>query len=162
MDVMRSMGNISIVEVDSDEVVRQRKPDNLHRPIVPLVERIEMLSFVRPVDLIYLLVEGEDPIEFIRVMRPDVLIVSETSADSKEPYLSQVREFCGEIIVLPAQANISTTERIRRMMMSGGIDKLIEARNVISQMIDRVLVSILRLAKLGGLASGRLCAKISK
>jgi len=135
LDQMRSRGHISIVEVDSDEVVRRRKPDNIHRPIVPLVERVEMLSFARPVDLIYPLVEGEDPIEFIRVMKPDVFVVSETSEDSKEPYLQTVREFCGEIVVLPAQARIFTTERIRRMMMTGGVEKLIEVRDIISSMI---------------------------
>ena len=136
LDAMRSKGHISVVEVDADEVVRQRKPDNLNRPIVPLTERIEMLSFVRPVDLIYPLVLGEDPIEFIRVMRPDVFIVSETSADSKEPYLSQVREYCGEIVVLPAQARIFTTERVRQMMMTGGVEQLIVVRDMISRMIE--------------------------
>ena len=101
-----------------------------------MVERLEMLSFVRPADLLYPLVEDEDPIEFIRVMKPDVFIVSETSADSKEPYLSQVREFCGEIVVLPAQANIFSTERIRRMMASGGVEQLINVRDMISRMIE--------------------------
>lgn len=136
LDEMRSKGHISIVEVDSDEVVRQRKPDSLHRPIVPLSERIEMLSFVRSVDLIYPLVEGEDPIEFIRVMRPDAFIVSETSADSKEEYLSQVRDFCGEVVILPAQAAISTTRRVQRMMMAGGIDQLVTVQQMVTNLIN--------------------------
>jgi cytidyltransferase-like protein len=135
LEQMRAQGHISIVEVDSDEVVRMRKPDDLHRPIVPLDERIEMLSFVRPVDLIYPLMAGEDPIEFIRVMRPDAFIVSETSADSKEEYLSQVRDHCGEVVVLPAQAAISTTRRIQYMMMAGGIERLVEVRDSITRMI---------------------------
>ena len=132
----RAGGHICIAEVDSDEVVRQRKPDNLHRPVVPMVERIEMLSFVRPVDIIYPLVVGEDPIEFIRVMKPDVFVVSETSADSKEPYLEKVRDHCGEIVILPAQAQIFATERIRQMMMTGGVERLIEVREIITQMIE--------------------------
>ncbi len=136
LDEMRSKGHISIVEVDSDEVVRQRKPDSLHRPIVPLSERIEMLSFVRSVDLIYPLVVGEDPIEFIRVMRPDVFVVSETSADSKEEYLSQVRDFCGEVVILPAQAAISTTRRVQRMMMAGGIDQLVAVQQMVNNLIN--------------------------
>ncbi len=148
LDAMRAKGHISIVEVDSDEVVRQRKPDNIHRPVVPLAERIEMLSFVRPVDLIYPLVEGEDPIEFIRVMRPDAFIVSETSADSKEPYLSQVREFCGEIVVLPAQAEIFTTKRIQRMMMAGGIEQLMEVQRLIGNLIDAANGQVIEQSKL--------------
>jgi len=122
LSATRSSGHISIIEVDSDEVVRARKPDSLHRPVVPMAERLEMLSWVRPVDLMYPLVSGEDPIEFIRVMHPDVFVVSETSADSKEDYLSLVREHCGEVVILPAQARVFTTERIRRMMTAGGVD----------------------------------------
>ena len=135
LEKTKAGGHICIAEVDSDEVVRQRKPDNLHRPVVPMVERIEMLSFVRPVDMMYPLAAGEDPIEFIRVMKPDVFVVSETSADSKEPYLEKVREHCGEIVILPAQAQIFATERIRQMMMTGAVEKLIEVREVIDQMI---------------------------
>lgn len=131
----KKLGHISIIEIDSDAVVRMRKPDNLARPIVPMAERIEMLSFVWPVDLMFPVNEGDDPIEFIRVMRPDVFVVSETSKDSDEEYLSQVRPHCGRIVVLPAQANISTTERVRRMMMAGGLDRLVEVRNLIDGMI---------------------------
>lgn len=134
----RERGHISIIEVDDDEVVRARKPDNLHRPVVPMKERLEMLSYVRPVDLMYPLVFGEDPIEFIRVMRPDIFIVSETSADSKEDYLSRIRDHVGEIVVLPAQAAISSTERIRRMMASGAVEQLIAVRDQIDQMIEGV------------------------
>lgn len=131
----KKQGHISIVEIDSDEVVRARKPDNIHRPIVPLGERVEMLSFVSPVDLIYTLVEGEDPIEFIRVMKPDAFVVSETSQDSKDEYLDQVRPYCEEIVILPAQAGVSTTERVRRMMMAGAEERLVEVRDLISGMI---------------------------
>lgn len=131
----RHRGDILIVEVDSDEVVRLRKPDNLHRPIVPLTERLEMLSLMRAVDLMYPLFPGENPIEFIRVMKPDVFVVSETSQDSKEEYLSLIRKHCGEVVILPAQANISTTERIRRMMISGGIEQLSKVKEMIDHMI---------------------------
>ena len=136
LSATRSRGHILIVEVDADEVVRARKPDNLHRPVVPMAERLEMLSWVRPVDLMYPLVSGEDPIEFIRVMHPDVFVVSETSADSKEDYLSLVRDHCGEVVILSAQARVFTTERIRRMMTTGGVDQLVAIRNQINRMID--------------------------
>jgi bifunctional ADP-heptose synthase (sugar kinase/adenylyltransferase) len=134
----REQGHISIIEVDDDEVVRARKPDNLHRPVVPMTERLEMLSYVRPVDLMYPLVSGEDPIEFIRVMHPDIFIVSETSADSKEDYLSKIRGHVGEVVILPAQAAISSTERIRRMMTSGAVEQLIVVRDQVNQMINSV------------------------
>ncbi|OJI09528.1 MAG: hypothetical protein COV08_00755 [Candidatus Vogelbacteria bacterium CG10_big_fil_rev_8_21_14_0_10_49_38] len=136
LGMTRATGHISIVEVDTDEVVRQRKPDNILRPIVPMDERLEMLAWSRPVDLIYQLVQGEDPIEFIRVMRPDVFVVSETSQDSKEEYLSLVREYCGRIEILPAQANVSTTERVRQMMMAGGVEKLIAVRDLLDRMLE--------------------------
>ena len=132
----RSLGDISIIEVDSDELVRARKPDNLHRPVVPLAERLEMLSQLRCVDLLFPLKPCEDTTEFIKVMKPDIFVVSETSEDSKEPYLARVRPHCGEVVILPAQATISTTRRIQRMMMAGGIDQLVVVRDLVANLIN--------------------------
>ncbi|MEK7091600.1 MAG: adenylyltransferase/cytidyltransferase family protein, partial [Patescibacteria group bacterium] len=132
----RSKGHIIIVEVDSDELVRMRKPDNLHRPVVPLPERLEMLSHMRWVDLLFPLYPCENTTEFIEVMKPDVFVVSEPSEDSKEPYLNRVRPPCGEVVVLAAQATISTTRRVQRMMRAGGIEQLMRVRDMVSGLID--------------------------
>ena len=48
----KEFGGVLVVGVDSDAKIRRRKGDD--RPMVPEAERLEMLAYQRPVDLIYL------------------------------------------------------------------------------------------------------------
>lgn len=137
LEKTREQGHISIVEVDSDELVRERKSKkDLHRPIVPLAERMEMLAYLRCVDILYPLFPCKNTTEFVEVMRPDVFVVSETSEDSKEPYLQRVRPHCGEVVILKAQSAVSTTRRVRKMMMAGGLDALGRVKEIVDELID--------------------------
>src|ERR1700684_3723784 len=48
----KQLGDVLAVGVDSDAKIRRRKGDD--RPMVPEHERVELLAYQRPVDLIYL------------------------------------------------------------------------------------------------------------
>ncbi|MFA6520268.1 MAG: adenylyltransferase/cytidyltransferase family protein [Candidatus Paceibacterota bacterium] len=75
----RMLGDLLVVGVHSDELVRQRKGEG--RPIYPLEERVELLSYYGCVDFILELKDQEDVYGTIRTVRPKILVVSTTTED---------------------------------------------------------------------------------
>lgn len=119
-------GDILIVGVDDDEKARSRKGQN--RPVVPLEERMEMLAHMRYVDLVVVKSSTQKKWELIKVIRPDVLIAVEGTYSSEE--VAALGEFCGEVVILPRQAETSTSAKARKLVLDGADmlkDALIEA-----------------------------------
>jgi D-beta-D-heptose 7-phosphate kinase/D-beta-D-heptose 1-phosphate adenosyltransferase len=113
------MGDLLIVGVDSDEKVRARKGP--HRPIVPEMERVHILSHCRHVDVITLKPHKEEKNSLIKLISPDVLVVSESTKHGEEE-VDEKAQYCGEIIVLEPQASTSTSAKIRLIQISHGQD----------------------------------------
>jgi len=106
-------GDVLIVGVDSDEKVRQRKgPD---RPVVPQEERLEMLTYIRPVDAVVLKNYHEPKWELIKLINPDVLIA--TTGTYTQAQIQKLSEICGKVIVLEPMATTSTSAKIRLVQM---------------------------------------------
>lgn len=118
LEMGKQNGDVLIVGVDSDELTKIRKgPD---RPLVPQEERIEMLSHLRHVDIITLYNPEQDNFECIEKIKPHKIVISETTKDIKPAMLEQIEKYKIEKVLLPAQAQISTTERLRQLTMDGG------------------------------------------
>jgi D-beta-D-heptose 7-phosphate kinase/D-beta-D-heptose 1-phosphate adenosyltransferase len=128
--------DILVVGVDSDEKIRRRKgPD---RPMVPERERLELLTYQRPVDLVYLKA-GHDPRwGLITAVRPDVLVLTEDHAYSDDDQ-ARLGEYCGRIEVVPRQASVTTSERIRQMYMHMGERLGPKLAEVLPGLIDGLL-----------------------
>lgn len=127
LEMAKSFGDILIVGVDSDELTRIRKGEG--RPVVPQSERIEMLVHLRHVDVVVVREAHHDIGDLIRLVKPDVLVVSSSTQDfTKDLELNkQMREeyesICGEIIILPPQGTSHTSARIRDLTIEG-VEKL--------------------------------------
>src|SRR5829696_6505392 len=78
----KEFGGVLVVGVDSDAKIRRRKGDD--RPMVPQEERLEMLAYQRPVDLIYLKDDGDPRWGLIDAVRPDVLVLTADHSYSGE------------------------------------------------------------------------------
>lgn len=123
-------GDVLIVGVDSDEKVRARKGPE--RPVVPHKERLEMLTYLRSVDIVVLKHLDEPKWALIKIVRPDVLIATkETYSDQQ---LEDLKQWCKKIIVLDPMATTSTSAKIRRLQIGAAkkisatlSDKLIRA-----------------------------------
>ena len=113
----RSHGDILVVGVDSDELTKKRKGPN--RPIVPQAERLKMLVHLRHVDLVILRNVEDDIGDLIRLVKPDVLVVSTSTGDFSDKQVKDYNDFCGQIITLPPQAATSTSARIRLLAIDG-------------------------------------------
>src|SRR3954447_5677257 len=125
-----------VVGVDSDAKIRRRKGDD--RPMVPEDERLEMLAYQRPVDVIYLKNEDEPKWGLIKAVRPEVLVLTADHSYTPED-IDQLLEYCGRIEVVERQASVTTSERIRQMYMHMGERLGPKLGEVLPGLIDSIL-----------------------
>ncbi len=115
----RALGDFLIVGVDSDEKIRAKRGSDY--PLIPQIERVEGLAHTRHVDAIFLKEISHEHWALIKVVRPDVLVCSESTKkggkNPETPYtdeeIEQLKEFCGRVEVLPPQAKESVSARWR-------------------------------------------------
>lgn len=132
----KECGDFLAVGVDCDTKIRRRKgPD---RPMVPEDERLQLLAYQRPVDFVYLKGDDEERWGLIRATRPDVLVLTADHSYSDEEQRALL-EFCGEIKVIPRQASVTTSERIRQMYMHLGDRLGPKLAEVLPGLIDSIL-----------------------
>jgi D-glycero-beta-D-manno-heptose 1-phosphate adenylyltransferase len=132
----KEFGGVLVVGVDSDAKIRRRKGED--RPMVPQDERLELLAHQRPVDMIYLKGEDEPRWGLIKAVRPDVLVLTEDHSYS-EADQAELLEFVGRIEVVPRQASVTTSERIRQMYMHMGERLGPKLAEVLPGLIDGIL-----------------------
>jgi D-glycero-beta-D-manno-heptose 1-phosphate adenylyltransferase len=115
LEKAKQHGDILIVGVDSDQKTRKRKgPD---RPMIPEGERLEMLAFMEPVDLVILKGDDWEKWHLTKLVRPDVLIAVDGTYEPEQ--IARLQEFCGNVVVLGRQAETSTSARMRLMQING-------------------------------------------
>ena len=132
----KEFGGILVVGVDSDAKIRKRKGDD--RPMVPQAERLEMLAYQRPVDLIYLKDDDEPRWALIKAVAPDVLVLTEDHSYT-EAEQTELLEIVGRIEVVTRQASVTTSERIRQMYMHMGERLGPKLAKVLPGLIDDIL-----------------------
>jgi D-beta-D-heptose 7-phosphate kinase/D-beta-D-heptose 1-phosphate adenosyltransferase len=106
--------------------------------MVPEGERLEMLAYQRPVDLIYLKGEDDERWGLIRAVEPDVLVLTADHAYAPDEQ-EALREHCGAIEVVERQASVTTSERIRQMYMHMGERLGPKLAEVLPGLIDSLL-----------------------
>jgi rfaE bifunctional protein nucleotidyltransferase chain/domain len=114
LEAARRLGDFLIVGVDSDEKIQARKGP--HRPAVPEMERLRMVTHQRGVGLVTLKQPHHPKWALIRAVRPDVLVAT---ADTYRP--AEIAELesacCGRVEVLERMATVSTSARLRRIQL---------------------------------------------
>ncbi len=108
-------GDLLVVGLDDDEKARGRKGPN--RPVVPYVERREMLCHLRYVDAVTMKRNTDPRWHLIKLVNPDVLIAVEGTY--KDAEIEELKEFCGQVIVLHRQAETSTSAKVRTLVHDG-------------------------------------------
>lgn len=142
LEKARALGNFLIVGVDSDKKVQKRKgPD---RPIVPEGERLLMLAHLRHVDALVLKCADDPEHHLMKMVKPDVLVISETTKHSEDA-MEDMKKYCGAIELLEPQAQTSTTAQIRRLHIDG-VQKYADQA---AEEISRVLRSLVDKMRVG-------------
>lgn len=116
----RSFGDVLIVGVDSDELTRKMKGDD--RPFDSFEGRTELLAGFSFINILTRRDIGQNKYGLIRLVRPDVLVMSKTTKSFTQRDKTALEKYCGRIEYLEAQAppaSISTTAKIRRLRLGG-------------------------------------------
>lgn len=105
-------GDVLIVGVDTDKGIKFYKGPL--RPVVPQEERCEMLTYQKAVDFVTLVDDvdekGEWQMNLIKIIHPDVFVAVEDSYPKEQ--LEKISQFCGEVVVLPRQAEGTSTSNM--------------------------------------------------
>lgn len=134
--------DVLFVGVDADEKIRSRKGPT--RPVVTEDERIEQLCHLRWVHVVTLK-KAEYPKHALqKAVHPDVIIIStqtkkgEQVPEYSDEEITELKQYCGDVVVLPPQAPTSTTARIRTLMLD--FQKVLQEklREGVPEFVDRV------------------------
>jgi rfaE bifunctional protein nucleotidyltransferase chain/domain len=114
LEAARRSGDFLIVGLDSDAKIGTRKGP--HRPAVPEMERLRMVTHQRGVGLVTLKDLGHERWALIKAVRPDVLVATEDTYTPAE--IAELEEcYCGRVEVLERMAMVSTSARLRRIQL---------------------------------------------
>ncbi len=133
LQAARSLGDVLIVGLNSDESVRTIKGPP--RPLVPELERAELLAALQCVD--YVVIFAEPTAEaVVAALRPDVYVkggdyaAAAAGASAGQPAngapaggkiapeMRLVQEYGGQVVVLPYSTRHSTTTLIENILQS--------------------------------------------
>ncbi len=111
----KNRGHLLIVGIDDDEKARERKGEN--RPVVPFIERCEMMCHLRYVDAVAMKKHDDPKWHMIKLVKPDVLIAVEGTYSEDEKV--ELAKICDQVVVLPRQAETSTSAKVRTLVLDG-------------------------------------------
>lgn len=109
------LGGIVIVGLNSDESVKRLKGEG--RPINPQEERAMVLSSLEMVDIVVVFDE-DTPLELIKEIRPDYIVKGGDYDEDDVVGGEEIREWGGEVVIVPLVAGVSTTDKLRNVYES--------------------------------------------
>lgn len=109
----RLAADILIVAVDSDELTRDRKGPS--RPFDAEDERKLVIMGLRPVDIVVDKTSGEHKHDLLKIIKPDIFIISRSTGEEIQQDTEEFEQFAGEVMNLPPQSSNSTTAKLRRL-----------------------------------------------
>ena len=112
-----------------------------HRPVVPERERVAILCHLRHVDVVVLKPHNEKQNALIKLIRPDVLVLSE-STNHKSVDVQEKKRFVGKVVLLKPQSETSTSAKVRLLHVSGADRFAKEVANRIPGLMEEVMQSL--------------------
>ena len=113
LETARALGDLLVVAVNGDASVRRLKGPG--RPVVPAVERAEVLAALAAVDFVCIFHEPT-PERVIRAVRPDVLVKGGDWPVARIVGAAFVQSLGGRVRSLPYVEGASTTALIHRIV----------------------------------------------
>ena len=113
LEKAQSLGNLLIVGMNTDASVR-RLGKGENRPHNSLEDRAAVLSALRFVDAVVAFDE-DTPEALIKILKPEVHVKGGDYKESDLPEAKIVREYGGDVVILPTLEGRSTTGTLRKM-----------------------------------------------
>ncbi len=135
----KEKGDLLIVGVDSDEYIKATKGED--RPVVPYVERSEMLIENRSADIVVMLQTQDANMQLVEMIRPDAVVLSFSSTkEDVSIYQKRMNEkygkYCGDVIIFERQAETSTSAKIRLIVIDGAKTLLDKIQKTIDELTE--------------------------
>lgn len=122
----KKCGDILVVGVDSNRAIKLYKGPN--RPVYPQEERVEMLEYQSCVDFVTLVDDVDEKgvwqYGLLEKIHPDVYVAVEDSYSEKQR--KDIDKFCGELIVLPRQAENTSTSKMIQKAVKGHLEEMLK------------------------------------
>lgn len=113
----RSFGDLLVVGVNRDRRVRELKGPG--RPVVPAVQRAELVAGLAPVDAVTLFGE-DDPCALVRALRPDVVCKGGEYRRGRAPERELIESLGGRFVLLRQTPRVRSTLLIGRARRGRG------------------------------------------
>jgi rfaE bifunctional protein nucleotidyltransferase chain/domain len=120
LEMARGLGDALIVGINSDASVRQLKGEG--RPLLPELERAEILAALESVDAVVIFDELT-PREVIARLLPDVLVKGGDWAGDRIVGRDEVEAAGGRVVSAPVLPGYSTTEIVRKIREGAGVSR---------------------------------------
>jgi len=117
LEAARRLGDILVVGINADASVRRLKGNT--RPIIPEIQRAELVAALKPVDYVVVFSEST-PIETICLLRPDVHVKSGDYCVEEMPETPYVRAAGGRVEIVPMVAGLSSTNIVEQILAYHG------------------------------------------
>ncbi len=141
-------GDLLIVVVDSDELVKSRKGPT--RPVVPEKERVEMVCHLASVDIVILrnLKEHLGDKEYLnKALKPNVCVLSTGTGDISEAQHTVIAQHVDRIKVFKPQAETSTSARIRLLAIDSATPLAVSITELVDGKIRTIAAELATMPK---------------
>jgi D-glycero-beta-D-manno-heptose 1-phosphate adenylyltransferase len=108
----RALGDLLVVAINSDEQVRALKGSG--RPLVPELERAEIIASLRAVDFVTIFTEPTVE-TLLRALRPDIHAKGTDYTEDSVPERDVVRSYGGRVAIVGDPKDHSTSEMISQL-----------------------------------------------
>jgi D-glycero-beta-D-manno-heptose 1-phosphate adenylyltransferase len=139
LDLAQKMGDILIVAVDTDELVKMRKGPE--RPFDNFFERVEAVRSHWGVDIVTIKDSKNDKAHLIKLINPDVFVISQSTGPEIQKDLKMFGKLSKKVVNLKPQGSTSTTAKLRRMKSDSFKEfrqKINEALGTFQEQIDSI------------------------
>jgi D-beta-D-heptose 7-phosphate kinase/D-beta-D-heptose 1-phosphate adenosyltransferase len=116
LEESRSLGDVLMVAVDSDESVRQVKGEG--RPVIGEADRLRILAALAAVDYVTVFTSAQLP-ELLQDLRPDILTKGSNYPAAQVAGAEIVAGYGGQLARLPVTDPVSVSKLIRRIRGEG-------------------------------------------
>jgi rfaE bifunctional protein nucleotidyltransferase chain/domain len=113
LEEAKALGDVLVIGVNSDASVRKIKGPE--RPILPVEERIEILSSLECVDYVTVFDEA-DPLLLITSLLPNVLVKGGDWTKEQIVGGEMVEKSGGEVVIIPFVQGVSTSNLIETIL----------------------------------------------
>jgi len=109
----KSLGDVLIVGLNSDVSIRMSKSSG--RPIIPELQRAELVAALECVDLVTIFNE-KDPVQFLETVHPHIYTKGGDYTKEQNLAVDWVRNNVGDVVIVPGGSEQSTTKIIEKIV----------------------------------------------